>query len=241
MTRIAPRLAVLPVSLLLAGCAATPFAQTSVSTRAVDVGRGESGAQAARAYDCDDGGRVHVLATRESARVDLGDRLRRLDRASDDAGIRYGGGALELHLRGDRLRLISPAGERECRYAGPAGPWADAALRGVEVRAIGHEPSWSVEIVPQRWLHFVPMGEGEALLALDPVSAVGTDGTHRYTARGVDRELRVRVREAACIDSMRGDRFPLRVVVEVDGRTLQGCGRRLQTPAGPPVDAEPKD
>lgn len=221
--------------LLIGGCAASPFVQTSVTTRSAQVAP-DAGPPAARAYACDDGSRVRMLVTPEAARIDLGERTRRLVRVAADEGRRYGRDEVRLHLRGERLDLVSPRGSRECSDAGPAGPWANAALRGVEVRAIGHEPSWSLELAPERWLHFVPMGEGDALLARNPVHAIGTDGTRRYTARAGGRELRVSIRETACTDTMSGERFALQVTVTLDGRTLEGCGRRLETPDASPID-----
>ncbi len=212
----------------LAGCAAPPFAQTTVTTRSPGD-PGGAGQGEARAYTCEDGTRFQVIATPEAAHVRLGNRTHRLARRAADRGTRYAAGGRELRIVADHATLVTRDGVgRTCRDAGAAGPWADAALRGVEVRALGHEPGWSLEIVPGRWLHFIPgPGGGEPMLALDPVLSVGTDGTRRYSARARGRELRVRIRAAPCTDSMSGERFALSVTVTLDGRSLQGCGRRL--------------
>lgn len=211
---------------MLAGCAVTPFAQSTVTTHGPGTAGGAE-PPGARSYACDDGSRIHLLTRREVATLAIGGRTLELARRPAEAGVRYAGEGVELRRRGERVRVTAPDQRRECRDAGPAGPWADAALRGVEIRAIGHEPGWSLEIVPGGWLHFSPAGDGDDVLALDPVRAVGTDGTRRYTARADGRELQVRLREAACTDTVSGERFALHVAVSVDGRTLEGCGRRL--------------
>jgi uncharacterized membrane protein len=233
--RPSPAITLAPLVLLLAGCAGNPYVQSAVTTRTGEPA-GEAGPPTARAYACDDGGRVFVLATAEAARVDLGERVVRLERRPTKRGTGYGDDALGVGLEDGRLTIdAAEGGRRQCSDAGPAGPWVDAALRGVRVRALGHGPDWSVEIVPDHWLHLRVPEAGESVLAFDPVRAVGIDGTRRYTARSGTLELRVRILEASCTDGVSGETMPLRVSVTLGDRTLDGCGRRLEPASGPPT------
>ncbi|MFC4728282.1 YbaY family lipoprotein [Coralloluteibacterium thermophilus] len=109
-----------------------------------------------------------------------------------------------------------------------AGPWEDARARGVVVRALGQEPGWVADV-----------GEGGAprlALQLDygtrqldvPAAEVARDGavtTYRGTAG--DTSVVLRIVEAACEDVMSGEPFPARAELEVEGRQLAGCARRL--------------
>lgn len=105
-------------------------------------------------------------------------------------------------------------------------PWSEARTRGIDVRAVGQEPGWFVEIDHGTSIRLLyDYAEREATFpAPEPVSS---GGTTTYDAATGEHRLRVIVEDRPCHDGMSGDAFPRTVTVELDGRTLRGCGRIL--------------
>ncbi|NCF18677.1 MAG: hypothetical protein GWP63_10570, partial [Haliea sp.] len=52
----------------------------------------------------------------------------------------------------------------------------------------------------------------------------------RYHAVDGNMDLRVEIVDQSCTDSMKGDSFPSRVSVRLNGEEFQGCGRDLDYP-----------
>ncbi len=104
----------------------------------------------------------------------------------------------------------------------------DARQRGVAFRAVGNEPGWVLEIVPERSLRLLyAYGEEEATT---PVPEPVTDATGRTTYHAVTEahDLRVVVEDRPCADTMSGERFEATVTVTLGGDTLRGCGGALR-------------
>jgi putative lipoprotein len=104
----------------------------------------------------------------------------------------------------------------------------DARVRGVEFRATGNEPGWTLEILPDR-LTFVGGYGSDRVATPRPMPSTGPGPDEEvYAAVTEARRLTVRIRRAACVDTMSGERYEAGVEVELDGRWYRGCGRRLQ-------------
>jgi uncharacterized membrane protein len=98
---------------------------------------------------------------------------------------------------------------------------------GVEFRASGNEPGWTLDILAER---LVFAGDYGTRRVTTPRPAAQTDPTSSETVYRADTEahrLTVRIRPAPCADSMSGERHPFSVEVELDGTTYRGCGRAL--------------
>ena len=108
-------------------------------------------------------------------------------------------------------------------------PWEDARSRGIDLRALGNEPGWFLEIDNEKWMRLLyAYGERQATTAVPkPVVA---DGVTTYAAEGGGHTLRAEFREQACSDGMSDQSYPLTVAVMIDGVPLKGCGRRLGQP-----------
>ena len=84
-------------------------------------------------------------------------------------------------------------------------------------RATGTEPFWSVTIANGRMTY--EAADGPTLTLPRPEPRTSFNG-HRYeTSR-----LTIDVTHAECSDGMSDRRYPDRVMVMVDGKTLHGCG-----------------
>ena len=110
-------------------------------------------------------------------------RRRLSDSLADSGGV---GRALSRRRHGlleqGDLATIEHAGQRyvDCRSNPAKVPWADAARRGATFRALGNEPSWYVEILPDRLAIVTELGANRA--ELPHGGPVVADGRTTYRA-----------------------------------------------------------
>jgi heat shock protein HslJ len=91
----------------------------------------------------------------------------------------------------------------------------------VPVKAVGHEPEWTLDIGPGR-LTFIGAATGERVeVPLPPAASI--PGGQRFDGKSEAHALSAVVTATRCIDSMSGLPRPYSVSVTVDGRALQGC------------------
>jgi putative lipoprotein len=104
------------------------------------------------------------------------------------------------------------------------GPGCEEDLQGVNFRAHGVEPFWTVDIrsdglelrgidLPTRQFGIETTSESAGLLTW---SAAAEDGT----------VLGIEIRNGRCVDPMSGSVFPLWARVTIEGKTLTGCAFR---------------
>jgi uncharacterized membrane protein len=84
-----------------------------------------------------------------------------------------------------------------------------------------------VDVNPGRWIRYI--GDyGETRWVLPPVEPVADSASVTYRTESEDHTLTVEFRRALCHDAMSGRPFDYTVTLQVDGRVLEGCGRRLR-------------
>ena len=136
-------------------------------------------------------------------------------------------GAPALRRTGDTAVLELPdAPPRACTRTSQPSPWFDAYARGVQLRALGNEPGWFVEVgsgPAPSLLAVLDYGSRElrlaqVLAARDGFTGLAQDGT----------PITLTVETGDCRDAMSGEAFALRVRLEVGGQAYTGCGARLQ-------------
>jgi uncharacterized membrane protein len=145
-------------------------------------------------------------------------------------------------------RLLQIAGERGL------APW-DGVFFELEkrpevvqaaFRAVGNEPGWVLEIVPEKWIRFsYDYGEREAYTPVPEPVRDGAAGATVYHAITEASDLRVVIERNACLDTMSGREFEAKVTVTLDGTTYRGCGAqptsRNPTPARSRISPTPGD
>jgi uncharacterized membrane protein/heat shock protein HslJ len=160
------------------------------------------------------------------APASLGGSYQILSLTRSASGARYEEGDTAFSSEGD-LATIELGGQRyvDCRSNPRKAPWADALRRGATFRALGNEPSWYVEVFPERLAIVTELGANRAELPHGgPVVEAGRT-TYRAAAEG--REATVVVERSACADTMSGEAFEAAATVRFEDRTLTGCGRFL--------------
>ncbi|MGK7313625.1 MAG: hypothetical protein ACN0LA_15530 [Candidatus Longimicrobiales bacterium M2_2A_002] len=109
----------------------------------------------------------------------------------------------------------------------PTSVWERARRAGVDVRAVGQEPGWYVEITRGAGLLAVVDYGQDTLRLPAPEPEEGPGGERVYRVVTAEHELAVVLEERECRDAMNGMLHPLTVTLRLDGRELRGCGRRL--------------
>jgi uncharacterized membrane protein/heat shock protein HslJ len=154
----------------------------------------------------------------------LGGRYAVLSQSRAASGARFEEGDFSFWNKGD-LATFELAGQTyaDCRSNPRQVPWADAARRGATFRALGNEPSWNLEVHPDRLVLVTDLGAERAEF---PYSDPVVEGA-RTTYRSVGGELVAIVERQACVDTMSGEGFGVSATLTMNGRTLRGCGRFL--------------
>ena len=160
----------------------------------------------------------------------LPDRYVILSRVRSESGVMYEEGDIQFWSAGEETTLsLGQEAYAGCALVPEQVPWEDARRRGVDFRAVGNEPGWSLEIQSGRHLLFV--GDYGMLRVLTPDPGQNSNGQARvYHAVTETNDLRVEIMDESCNDSMTGEGLPSTVAITVNGSTFYGCGRSLDHP-----------
>lgn len=178
-------------------------------------------------YECADYEFIARLGPGEMA-VWLPDRYLVLSQVRSASGSKYQEGDVEFWSSGEEA-MLTVAGQayRYCTLAPQRAPWEDARRRGVDFRAVGNEPGWSLEIRDDDHLLFVGGQRMRRVASPDPGQQIVGDALTWHVVTG-SADLRVEVVAEVCVDTMSAMEFPSRVTVTLDGQVYYGCGRDLE-------------
>jgi heat shock protein HslJ/uncharacterized membrane protein len=128
--------------------------------------------------------------------------------------------------RRQRLRLSRLAPSP--RAAGDTPFVAPDPTPGAVFHALGHEPGWTLELLPDR-IELVTAYGAERAVTPRPDARAGTaPGETVYDSVTEAHRLTLRIRATPCVDSMSGLRYPSAVDVRLDGKPYRGCGQWLR-------------
>lgn len=89
--------------------------------------------------------------------------------------------------------------------------------------AAGNEPGWSLKMAGDRFLLSLDYGSDTTSAPLGKLETNDKSKTYRTTTED-GRDLSVTITDALCHDDMSGMPYPMRVTLEIGGRSLNGCG-----------------
>jgi putative lipoprotein len=229
-TRVRGLAALAAAVLLLAACA-PPSEPTPAPAPEPDPQR--------IAFTCADGYGFEAWFEPDRVRVQFEGDSFTLPQVESGSGTRYRGevasqgGTVLLHTKGRRGYMQVPGLRMEgCEGTPVADAWQSARVRGVELRALGQEPGWWLELDRGRRTLLVTDYGREVVSFPAPAARVDAvlselDGEATvHLARG-GRDLLLTVSDRTCRDIMSGFRHPLAVRLRLDGTRYDGCGRRL--------------
>lgn len=216
--------------LLLAACAPPRVAPAPAPP---ETGIGTAGV--AYVYDCGAGDRFSVRVTRDSATLRLGARSVTIPQVVAASGTRYEGQGIIFWSKGLEAMLeMSGASRQGCIGQEARTPWVESRLLGYDFRAVGQEPGWMVEIDDGKEIH-LSLDYGERQIHAPAPAPITSGGVTTHRTRAGTDDLTVTIRQERCVDTMSGEEYPASVTLRLGARDLQGCGRKLEGPAGVPL------
>jgi membrane-bound inhibitor of C-type lysozyme/uncharacterized membrane protein len=193
-----------------------------------------AGAQGAYVYRCEGDRRLLVRMMGDSVRVQEDLYAVTLPLAPSASGARYSAGGATYWSKG-RAAIFEISGGRleDCQGDRAETPWELSRLLGYDLRGVGQEPGWIVEIDLDRRMHVLAdYGEIEFFTSRPTVTTLAGRAT-AYRAQSPRGEVAVTVHEQSCEDVMSGEPSPRTVLLAFGGRELTGCGWSSEDPLPP--------
>jgi putative lipoprotein len=187
--------------------------------------RGASAAQPRTlVYDCQNLSTVTVRVYPDSVEVrSPGERSIVLPLV-DSNPVRYANETTTLTGLQEYVRIDGPLGHLVCRSAPAEVPWAEARLRGIDFRAVGDDPDWTLDIDEGVRIEFVA-NHGATRLVGVPGPTQTSARRMTVTAASGGHALQVAIERRPCTNS--AGTTTQSTTVTLDGRTYAGCGRAL--------------
>ncbi|WP_192036104.1 C-type lysozyme, inhibitor [Halomonas sp. YLGW01] len=240
-------LAALGLSLLLAGCAGTPTSAPSspaisdVSPHA-DADRGEAAkaplmpstffagdAERFEAWRCTPAQDLVTAFPAGELRLWSAHEAYRLKATAAASGSHYVEDDLSFREQGGEALVESDRGRLECQRDQTRTALTRAQRPGVMFHGRGNEPGWTVRLAHDapRLSLLLDYGEREIEAPYRITSLDNERGRVTLASGRADTPFDLTLEARACFDSMSGEPFPVRVTLDVDGRTYRGCGQGI--------------
>lgn len=128
-----------------------------------------------------------------------------------------------LH-QGEALADLQGSQYRGCRKNNRESIWQGAKLRGVNYRAVGQEPPWTLEISNRNQLQ-VFIGYERQLHSFTLATPISDSSNRSTHYQSTDMQLTITANK--CHDTMSGEAFESSVQLIIGDRHYRGCGRAL--------------
>jgi putative lipoprotein len=215
-----------------AGSTIPETADTSGQASAGDTATAlPDGLEATFSYGCNREYRfvAQILEGGESVRLILPDTTVTLSRVDSASGAKYGDDPYVYWSKGDQATIETPqASFTDCTNDEGGPGWMEARQRGVDFRAVGQEPGWLLDIHEEDSIALMT-DYGQAHYRFPPVEpeTEGRAGRSVYRIETEAHRATIVVDDEPCRDSMSGWPYEMTVLLTLDGREFDGCGRRL--------------
>ena len=221
-------------SIVLTGCTSLAEKQSErISTEGSAASNSERKA-VTLAYDCEQG--LHFIASIESdsngasAWVFLPGETVKLPVVVSASGAKFSNGKITYWSSKDEALLEYNGKEyKQCKVNRKQAIWEDAKLRGVDFRAVGNEPGWTLEIRNSEQILFVTnYGQDSYTFPTPAPVSNGATGSTEYKSSADGNTLIVTLEGKRCDDTMADDEsYPTTVTIQFDGWHYMGCGMPL--------------
>lgn len=180
-------------------------------------------------YECEGGFTFTARTTDRTAWLFLPGEAVQLPRVPGAVGNTYRGTQITLATDGANATLDTGGfSYRHCRNNRAKAIWEHARLNGVDFRATGNEPGWTLEITLDQDIVFVTdYGSSTYRFRTPDPDIDQTAKITTYASRDEKHQLTVQLETQSCHDSMSGDPFEVTVTVFLDDRQYRGCGTAL--------------
>jgi uncharacterized membrane protein/membrane-bound inhibitor of C-type lysozyme len=211
---------------LLSGCASSPPPPYIISAADYPVVQAPAKTYV---YECSGGHSFTVRLEQGKARLTLAGQTMSLPRVPSDDGMKFSDGSVTFQMRGDEASLdLGDKAYRGCQKNLTKAAGSATKLRGVDFRAVGNEPGWSLEIDNDGSILFINnYGEDQYVFATPEPTLVRQADTTIYFVQDAEHTMTIILRDQQCYDDMSGEPFGTTVTLVFDGRRFRGCGKAL--------------
>jgi uncharacterized lipoprotein YbaY/uncharacterized membrane protein len=175
-------------------------------------------------YDCQNLATVTIRVDRDSVEVRSPGESSIVLPLVDSNPVRYATDTTTLSGLNEYVRIDGPLGHLVCRSAPAEVPWEEARLRGIDFRAVGDDPDWTLDIDEGVRIEFVA-NHGATRLVGVPEQSQSSAQRMTVTATGDGHALQVAIERRTCTNS--AGTTTQSTIVTLDGETYAGCGRAL--------------
>ena len=222
---------------------ATPFVRRALRGAAVLLAAGSVGAgclprvqrsepmDVTHVYTCTGDVRFSIREFGDVATIRQSTRTIALPRVRSASGVRYATDTTEFLNRGGTATLrIGGTRHTDCTGQLAPTPHDVARFLGVDYRAVGREPTWSLEIDEGQYMRFAI--EGGAAMYMDIPAPTGDTARRVYLVDPETGDFRAVIEAKPCRDMSTGLEYPNTVTVVYNGLPYPGCGGPLGTGSG---------
>ncbi len=157
------------------------------------------------------------------------DEVRHLKRVEAASGEKFQDDRLMVWLQSEQIIFqVDGKNVGPCHVSGLQPILAKAWISGGDFWAVGNEPSWNLVMGRDRVFLITSQGETKEEFSGLPAKAFNPrDPAGTYVLANKEHELKVEIIQGLCTNTMSGEPFAVSVRLEIDGKTLTGCGTGL--------------
>lgn len=179
-------------------------------------------------FECPGASAIPVSIKHDGAWLFLPGETINLPHVPSGSGAKYSDGTNTFWSKGEEAYFQTTTGEyANCRNNRQLAIWEHAKLTGVDFRAVGNEPGWTLELRPYRIDYMGDYGEIRQTFARPEPETHMEEKQSIFRADNTTASMTILLQVKECIDTMSGERFETTVVIRQEGNRLQGCGRAL--------------
>ena len=207
-------------ALLLTGCSPLSTVQD----------RGKPAALRTYVYDCESGFRFVARSVGDTIWLFLPTEAVQLPRAKSGSGEKYSGRTTNFSRAG--ANAVLQHGQqtyRRCQNNDAAAVWEHARFNGVDFRAAGTQPGWSLELTLDDEIVFVE--DRSRTVYRFPTPTPEIDAAARkttYLAESSEHQLTLSLEARPCTGPASAEPLEVTVRIKLDDEIYQGCGMALQ-------------
>lgn len=181
-------------------------------------------------YDCESGFRFIARSADDTVWLFLPTHAVQLPRAKSGSGEKYSGRNTSFSRAGASAVLqYGQQTYRRCRNNDAAAVWEHARLNGVDFRAAGKQPGWSLELTLDDEIVFVQDHSQTVYRFPTPTPEIDVAARKTtYLAESSEHQLTLTLEAKPCTGPAGAEPLEVTVQIKLDDKIYQGCGKALQ-------------
>ncbi len=180
-------------------------------------------------YECADEYRFIARTENSTAWLFLRRSSHKLEKIPSASGVKYSDGKNIYWSKGEEAMLSLDGVEHKgCKNNRRKAIWEHAKLNGVDFRAVGNEPGWTLEISNKADIVLITdYGQKHYRFDAGSITSEAQLLTTVYEAQSNGNRIEILLTGKRCTDTMSNDTFPVSVSIQLNEKSYRGCGKAL--------------